>query len=154
MANPFSSFSPLIYRLGWVEELWLFLLFSANGGPIPSSQSEHFVGKVGAALELIPTSAVWSVVTLSNAQPGSWAQGTSRQELSCPSQKWLGEGVCLRCLMWSNFEFPGPNWARRYLGRGLRSKYEDDCMTCYRAWARGTQVQGLKPCIGGPIPIQ
>ena len=37
IANPFSSFSPPIYRLGWVEELWLLLLLSANGGPIPSS---------------------------------------------------------------------------------------------------------------------
>ena len=33
------------------------------------------------------------------------------------------------------FQFLGPNWARRYLGRGLRSKYEDCCMMCCGAWA-------------------
>ena len=63
-------------------------------------------------------------------------------------------GVCLRFSLWSHFGFPGPNCARRNLGRGLRSKYEDGCMTCYGAWAWGTWVWGPKPCIEGPIPVQ
>ena len=87
---PISSFSPPIYRRGWVEELWLLLILSAwlllilsaNGGPIPLSQSGRFVGKVGMALELIPTSDVCSVVTLLNAQPGSWVR--------CASNDWGG----------------------------------------------------------------
>ena len=63
-------------------------------------------------------------------------------------------GVCLKCSLWSYFGFLGPNCAWRNLGRGLRSKYEDGCVTCYGAWARGKQVQGPKPCIGGLIPVQ
>ena len=63
-------------------------------------------------------------------------------------------GVCLRCSLWSYFGFPNPNCARRNLDRGLRSKYEDGCMTCCGAQARGTRVQGPKPCIEGPIPVQ
>ena len=71
-----------------------------------------------------------------------------------PSRSEMIGGVCLRCLMWSYFGFPSPNWALRYMGRGLRSKYKDSCMTCCGAQARGIQVQGPKPCIKGPIPIQ
>ena len=78
IANPFSSLSSPIYRLGWVEELWLLLPLSANGGPTPSSQSGCFIGIVGVALELIPTSAICSVVMLLNTRPGSWAQCASR----------------------------------------------------------------------------
>ena len=84
LPTPFSSFSPPIYRRGWVEELWLLLILSANGGPIPLSQSGRFVGKVGMALELIPTSDVCSVVTLLNARPGSWVR--------CASNDWGGGG--------------------------------------------------------------
>ena len=40
------------------------------------------------------------------------------------------------------FQFLGPNWAWRYLGQGLRSKYEDSRMMCCDAWARGTGFKG------------
>ena len=85
IANPLSSFSLPIYRQGWVEELWLLLLLSANGDPIPSSQGGRLVGKVGVALELIPISAVCLVVTLLNARSGSWGRGTTGQHFSHPS---------------------------------------------------------------------
>ena len=38
--------------------------------------------KVGVALELMPTSAACSTVTLSSAWPSSWARGVSGQERS------------------------------------------------------------------------
>ena len=71
-----------------------------------------------------------------------------------PSRSKMIGGVCFRCSLWSCFEFLGPNCAQRNLGQGLRSKYEDGCMTCWGAWARETRVQGPKPYIGGPIPVQ
>ena len=40
-----------------------------------------------------------------------------------PSRSEMIGGVCLRCLMWSYFEFPSLNCARRNLGRGLGAQF-------------------------------
>ena len=111
LPTPFSSFSPPIYRRGWVEELWLLLILSANGGPIPLSQSGRFVGKVGMALELIPTSDVCSVVTLLNAWPGSWVR--------CASNDWGGGGL-LKVFTVVLFRVPGPKLCSEESGPRLK----------------------------------
>ena len=124
-----------------------------KGGPIPSSQSGCFIRIVGVALELIPTFDIYLVVTFVKCTTGQLGM-VRLQARTLPSRSETIGGVCLKCALWSYIRFSGPSCARRNLGQGLGSKYEDGCMTCYGAWTRGTWVQGPKPCIEGPIPVQ
>ena len=74
--------------------------------------------------------------------------------LSSRSEMIRGGGGLLEVFNVILFQFLGLTWAKRYLGRGLRFKYEGSCMMCCGAWARGIRVQGSKPCIRGLIRVQ